>query len=385
MEGKMRLHASRIVIDEQPGPFQPRYLPTPGPRVANVARLKPTDRLVNLKYEIERINAEEKNTQLVSGTDFAKLRQEPQPPPTPNDPLPILPTIYWDGSVIMEGVSTEVGVPWEGIYGKFACWGVYRGDRLGAVRGNLDIAKALLSKQPVDTVRAKMWVDPKQPELVQIDSLTGKFFGGEVGGQGWVAMHRPARYALNLQATRIQLAEIARHYQLGPKVQLEGLASAQLYLHNKIDDRTGMPIVEGAGTIDVPSGKLLNLPFLLNLVKVAKLHPPDQTGFEEAHILFGLKGKRIKFGQLDLIGNAVSLGGEGEMNADGSDVNLAFYPVWTKMRELFSLPGAFSAEVSKMVFKVKVSGQLDGKLDYKPEPVPLLVDPIKRVLDRMKQ
>ena len=131
MEGKMRLHASRIVIDEQPGPFQPRYLPTPGPRVANVARLKPTDRLVNLKYEIERINAEEKNTQLVSGTDFAKLRQEPQPPPTPNDPLPILPTIYWDGSVIMEGVSTEVGVPWEGIYGKFACWGVYRGDRLG--------------------------------------------------------------------------------------------------------------------------------------------------------------------------------------------------------------------------------------------------------------
>jgi hypothetical protein len=317
---------------------------------------------------------------------FASSRIEvPATPIQIKDPLPILPTIYWDGSITMDGVSTQMGVSWEDVHGKFASWGQYRGDRLGVVRANLDIARALLSRQPVESVRAKLWVDPKQPDLLQLSTVTGKFYGGDVGGQGWVVMQSPVRYALNLQATRIQLPEIARHYQLGPKVHLEGVATAQLYLHNKIDERTGMPFVEGAGTVDVPSGKLLNLPALLNLIKVAKLHMPDEVGFEEAHLMFGLKGKKIKFTQLDLIGNAISLGGEGEMNVDGTEVNLAFYPVWTKMKELFSLPGALSAQVSRNVFNVRVTGQLDGKLDYKPEPVPVLVEPIRRVLDKMKQ
>src|SRR6185503_8492664 len=113
----------------------------------------------------------------------------------------------------------------------------------------------------------------------------------------------PARYALRLDAARVNLGEVAKHYKLPPKSRLEGLASAQLYLSNRADDRTGKPVLEGSGSIDVPSGKLLNLPVLLNLIKVVKLRVPDETGFEEAHALFYIRGERVRFGSLDLIGN----------------------------------------------------------------------------------
>ena len=42
----------------------------------------------------------------------------------------------------------------------------------------------------------------------------------------------------------------------------------------------------------------------------------------------------MKVGQLDLLGNAVSLGGEGEMDLDGSHAQFEFYTVWTNIRNM---------------------------------------------------
>ena len=67
--------------------------------------------------------------------------------------------------------------------------------------------------------------------------------------------------------------------------------------------------LEGAGSIDVPSGKMYNLPFLLDLLKVLNLSLPDKTAFEEAHIQFGVHGEKVTVNQLSLIGNAISLNG----------------------------------------------------------------------------
>ena len=192
------------------------------------------------------------------------------------------------------------------------------------------------------------------------------------------------RYALQLNAAHIRLGDIARHYKLPAKVHLEGLATGEIYLANRFDERTGLPVLQGGGSIDVPSGKLLNLPVLLNLIKVVKLRVPDETGFEEAHAQFYIRGNRLKFGSLDLIGNAISLGGEGEMTLDGKNVHFEFFPVWTKLKEMFAQTGDWTGAISKRFLKIKVSGDID-KLDYKAEPVPGIVDPVKRVLERLKK
>ena len=355
LKGPMSLHAARIVVDEQPGPHIPRFLPGVVRGIAPENEQSPEDEAV-----------------------------QPLPRPVPIIPRPNLPTIYWDGSVAFTGASLKTGVTWENIHGKFASWGLYKGDRLGAVRGNVAIDKAIVSKQPVEAVSAQLRVDPRQPDVLQIPSIQGKLYGGDIGGEAWVVMESPARYAINLNAARVRLSEVAKQYKLPPKAHLEGLATAQLYLANRYDERTGQPVLHGSGSIDVPSGKLLNLPVLLNLIKVVRLRVPDETGFEEAHALFYIRGNRIRFGSLDLIGNAVSLAGEGEMNSDGSDVRFEFYPVWSKIREMFPLPGEWTGAITKRFLKIRVTGDLDT-LDYKSEPVPGIVDPVKRLLTRMKK
>lgn len=354
LQGSMSLHAARIVVDEQPGPHIPRYLPGVARGMAPPEETAPGPEPILPTIRV-----------------------------APVYPKPILPTIYWDGSITFSGASMKTGVSWEDLHGQFASWGLYQGDRLGAVRANVSFNRATVSKQPVESVTAQLRVDPRQPDVLQIPAIRAKLYGGDIGGEAWVVMDSPARYAINLNAARVRLSEVAKHYQLPPKSHLEGLATAQLYLANRYDERTGQPILHGSGTIDVPSGKLLNLPVLLNLIKVVKLRVPDETGFEEAHALFYIRGDRVRFGSLDLIGNAVSLAGEGEMNSDGTGVQFEFYPVWSKVREMFALPGEWSA-ISKKFLKIRVTGELD-KLDYKAEPVPGIVDPVKRLMNRMKK
>jgi hypothetical protein len=354
LQGSMSLHATRIVVDDQPGPHIPRYLP-------GVVRGTAPEDEPNLEDE----------------------RIQPIVRPAPIYPKPILPTIYWDGSITFGGATMKTGVTWENMHGKVASWGVYKSDRLGAVRANVAIDSAIVSKQPVESVTAQLHVDPRQPDVLQIPAIRGKLYGGDIGGEAWIVMDSPARYAVNLNAARVRLSEIGKHYQLPPKARIEGLATAQLYLANRFDERTGQPVLHGSGTIDVPNGKLLNLPVFLNLIKVVKLRVPDDTGFEEAHALFYIRGDRLRFGSLDLIGNAVSLAGEGEMTVDGTAVNFEFYPVWSKVREMFALPGEWSA-ISKKFLKIRVTGELD-KLDYKAEPVPGIVEPVKRLMNRMKK
>jgi hypothetical protein len=351
LSGPMSLHVTRMVVDEQPGPYLPRYLP-------GAARGVEPD--------------EDENRQGSQYKPAAPVR-------------PLLPTIYWDGCLTLQGASMKTGVPWDDIHGKFASWGLYKGDRMGAVRGNIAFDKATIAKQPAEAITAQLRVDPRQPDVLSIPAIKGKMYEGDLGGEAWVVFDSPTRYALQLNAARVHLSKIANHYKLPEKQRLEGLASAQIYLSNRFDERTGLPVLQGGGTIDVPRAKLLNLPVLLNLVKVVKLRVPDDTGFEEAHALFYIRGDRLKVGQLDLIGNAISLGGEGEMTLDGKNIQFEFYPVWTKLKEMFPLPRDWPGVVSKQFMKIKVTGDIDGKpLIYKAEPVPGIVDPVKRLVDRLK-
>ena len=56
----------------------------------------------------------------------------------------------------------------------------------------------------------------------------------------------------------------------------------------------GLLTLTGAGQIDVPNGRMYNLPVLLPLLKLLKLQAPDQTAFEEAHAVFELRGDKVQ-------------------------------------------------------------------------------------------
>lgn len=317
----------------------------------------------------------------------------PAMPPTP--PAHPDPVVYWDAEVKLAGASIDTGVPWEELFGAVGCRGRYEGTHLGLVRGNVWLDRAVIARQPVTNVKAQVRAGPQQPDParpgqflpaeLEFASATGELFHGTVGGEARVVLAAPTRYEVWLTATNVQLEEVARHYRLGSDADLKGIAQAQLRLYNRPDPKTGKWALEGAGKMDVPAGRMYNLPVLLDLVKVLKLQAPDKTAFEEAHATFHLQGDRVKVDQIDLIGKAVCVGGSGEMDTAGEYVRFDFYTLGSEiLARLVNTPvGDVSAFLSRSLFKIRMTRE-NGVLKYRPEPVPVVTEPVKAITDRLK-
>jgi hypothetical protein len=123
---------------------------------------------------------------------------------------------------------------------------------------------------------------------------------------------------------------------------------------------------------------------LLDLLKILNLRVPDGTAFEEAHAVFSMRGPRVTIQRMDMLGTPISLGGKGQMNIDGSDLNLEFYAVWARvMQVLPPIVNEIPQAISKQFLKIKMRGDLGVKVETVKEPVPILVDPLKDLLSLM--
>jgi hypothetical protein len=299
-------------------------------------------------------------------------------------PRPDIPAVYWDGLIVFKDARMNTGVAWEKMSGVISTKGLYENEVLGPVTANIAIDKAELMKQPIETLSARLVVDPKKPNVVQVPTIKGSIYGGEVGGEARFLLGEVPQFRLSLNGTRMKMEEIAKVNKLGPKTQLEGLATAKLELSNEIDPQTGRPLLQGAGEFDIPQGKLLDLPVILDVIKLTKLRPMDRTMFEEAHAVFRIRGNRIKFGQLDLIGNALSLSGTGDMNLDGKGAEFEFYTIWTNIRNISALGGDVMSRISSNLYKIKVTGDLgEQKPKVSQEPLPVIMEPVKRLMNRL--
>jgi hypothetical protein len=315
--------------------------------------------------------------------------------PAPGAPRPD-PVVYWDAELKLLGASLDTGVVWEDAFGAIACCGRYEGTHVGAVRGNIWLDRAIVSRMPITSARCQVKADEQlpdpakpgqfQPTTLQFLKVTGDLFHGALGGEARVALTDPTQYVVWLTVSDAQLEEVARHYKLGSDADLKGIAQAQLLVYSKRDPKTGRLAVEGTGKIDVPTGRMYNLPILLELVKVFKLQTPDKTAFEQAHAVFRIQGDRLKVDQLDLIGKAVCVGGSGELDLNGDYVKFDFYTVWSQVLKQLNNPSAveLTAFLSRNLFTIKMVRE-NGELKYKPEPVPALTEPTRAVLERIRQ
>lgn len=296
-------------------------------------------------------------------------------PGEPNIP----PVIYWDGGIGVRDATLHAGVELQHVNGQFWSRGRHNGRQLEGVLGNLMLEQAVLFKQPLRQFHSHLVVRKDEPEVLRLPDLKAKAFGGDVGGQARIEFGPTIRYELNLKAEGIQLEQFGRHNQ-GVKAEWSGLATAGLYLTGQ---GTELQSLEGNGAVDVPNGRMYNLPILLDLLKALALHPPDRTAFEEAHAAFTVKGQRVNVNRLDLYGNAISLSGQGELNLDGSDLHLDFYAVWGRIVQLLPpLLKPLPAELGKQILKIEMRGKV-GDVHVAQRPAPLLTEPLERLLRRM--
>ena len=191
---------------------------------------------------------------------------------------------------------------------------------------------------------------------------------------------------MNLTASQINLAEFGRH-NLGPRSQLSGAANARLHLTGMGSGADSIQTLDGNGAIDVPRGHLYNLPFLLDILKFLGLHWPDRTAFEEFHTAFALQGSKVTMKKFDLLGSAVSLSGKGEYDLLTKNLQVDVYPLWGRIEGLLPpMVRPLPTTLSKSLVTVEVRGKATGEpkdLKYQMKPVPVIVDPLIFLRDRM--
>ena len=162
---------------------------------------------------------------------------------------------------------------------------------------------------------------------------------------------------------------------------MQGPVSAALYLEGEGRDIGGL---KGRGRVFVRDAKLYKLPALLDLVKAFGLRLPDRTAFEQAGATFAIDGPLVRFEQIDLIGNAISLRGQGTANLDGSNLNLDFNADWARLGQF--LPEATTEIprwVSDQLWKVKVRGRV-GEVRFEPEVLPWATEPVMKLFSGEK-
>ena len=290
-----------------------------------------------------------------------------------------LPDLGWDGLLWLKNATLTAGIEFSNVTGVLAARGRYNGRQMQGLTGNVLLDQATVYKQPFRRVQANFQITEANPDLMLV-GLKAPLFGGDVSGQMRIHFGSDFRYGMNLTASQIDLEQLAQHNQLGPKSKMSGLAEGRLVLTGQGASRETL---DGNGAIDVRNGKLINLPFLIDLIKFLGLRWPDRTAFEELHALFNINGPRMGIRRLDLVGNAVSLSGQGELNLDGTDLNLDFYPSWARMDQF--LPQAarpFPPIVSKNLMTIEVRGKVGGGKDdmqFHMRPLPAVVDPLMQI------
>ncbi len=191
--------------------------------------------------------------------------------------------------------------------------GLYDGQRLREMIGHVHFDRCAVLGQPLTDVDGSLCVSRDEPEALQVRDLKADLFGGKVGGQARVVFGPAVRYDLYLQALQVRLEQFAKQNP-SVGVDVSGAAQAALSLHGEGTDVSGL---RGAGNVEVRNGKLYRLPLLLDLLKWLGLRQPDRTAFEDVRVRFGTDGDRILVRDLDLVGNAISLRGQGSVGLYG--------------------------------------------------------------------
>ena len=303
--------------------------------------------------------------------------------------------IYWNGVLKLNGTGVDVGTTLDDLVGGISCEGRLDGAMLDSMIGNVWLDSAALAQQPIRNFQAAYRVKPQAPDpakpgaalplVAELRDLSGSIFGGSIGGEARIVLAEQPRYRVWLTAAKVSLEELARHNKLGSG-ELKGDAQGSVLLENPPDPRTGKLALRGKGQVDVPQGRLYNLPVLLELVKVIKGQTPDGVAFEEAHVSFELKGDRVNVTQLDLLGTAVSLGGSGTSDLAGKEPKFEFYTIWSQtLRRMLMTPiGEVTGAMSGGLFKIELT-RVDGTLTPKAYVLPAITDPLRALADRWKQ
>jgi len=160
---------------------------------------------------------------------------------------------------------------------------------------------------------------------------------------------------------------------------LQGKINAGIGLKGNGATRNGL---QGAGAIEVSDAYVYELPAMMQLLKILRLHKPDANAFSNIGIGYHIEGEHIYFDTIHFDGDAINLHGTGEMDWQ-TNLNVNLYTSISKNDSHIPLIGPLISDTSRGAMLIRVRGPLQNP-DIDKEALPGLNQAVHPLQERNK-
>lgn len=269
----------------------------------------------------------------------------------------------WDVNLECQQAAIQGAAPLHGITGGIHLVG--RSDGRSAVTaGELAIDSLICKDMQLTNVHGPIWCDTSRLLFGEAASkqqnqpprrLTADAYGGSLATNIEVLRGdpgAPGSYNVDCRLGGVSLTRFANE-RLGGPSDMSGTVSGTLVV-----SRTGQTTqtLQGSGNLHVVDAHIYQLPPLVSMLKLLSIRAPDTTAFNRCDMKFAIQGEHVHFEQINLLGDAVSLYGNGDTDFNHK-LDLTFYtligpadiPLWKTI----------AGHVSQQGLQLKVVGTFE--------------------------
>jgi hypothetical protein len=258
----------------------------------------------------------------------------------------------WKGSALLDEVSFSPGLRISGVVGTADIEGRWTQAGLGLVT-RLWIQQGKVAEKAVSDLRLTL-EKAETSSIVVSPNIEGSFYGGRIEGSASVSLAESGRYGLTLSAAGVDFEQLLRE---GFHVE-QNISGGKLRATLAVSGKGAQPDeVQASGYIEVTEAQLYELPFFVRLLNALRLAPADETAFEQARIVYFVRGKKIILEDIRLQGRALDLYGAGTLDPTGQ-LHLTFITGKKNERPMVPALAELMEGLRKEIALVEVTGTL---------------------------
>ena len=269
----------------------------------------------------------------------------------------------WDIQLDCHQTDLRCGIDLQNIHGAVRLVGTSDGQR-SASAGELALESVTFQDVQFTNVRGPLWVDERECRLGKWATqrmgqgqpeqrLTGEVYGGAVAADAWVLYGAPPQYGVQAVATGVDLNRLIVERFHGQQT-FQGKVDGDVILSG---EGPSLLRLNGEGQLHVRDTSIYKLPMLVNMLKTLRTGDPDNTAFTHSDVTFRMQGPIIYLDQIDFLGDAVNLYGQGETGFD-QHLNLVFAPSIVRRDSKFPIVGNLVRQANQQSMRVWVGGTL---------------------------
>lgn len=273
------------------------------------------------------------------------------------------------GTLGATGLTLEGAIPVkvdEGAVTLEGTWGTEGAQKGVSMNGTLSSSGVRFTGKVVDSVTAKVTLDPKEKRL-RVEDMDGKVAGGRLQGSVVGSFDGGGRYEANLVMADAELARLLLPETATAEERAKigtGRVTATLAVQQTFGaggERTGR------GELQVKDGVLYNVPLAMGLMQVATLRLPVARSFDGASMTYYLRDDRVTFEKILLESKGINLAGAGTLSLEKRGLDLTFV---TESPNDWNLPilSPILKQTRRELLQLSVTGTVDNP---KVTPVPL--------------